>query len=388
MSYAIRVPITAQPSRWYAKDRKPQRPPDYKLPPNATQSRVQAWSGTNQEATRVAREEQESAKDYSESQEEFSSPVAPERNIAPEPEAPAYESNEAPTDSTTSPADYSKVQEDIDATAATDAKKTLGPEDTEPGPTSQHASSQPLPDLTRGIPSTLHAEMQQAKSRRQASPTSLNLTEEPSEAPAGGRGGGGDLPKSAYISSLERRRNRFINIIYAAFFGFATMSVVYLGRNWETEEEERKHPNAPSGWGFGLFYDRLKARLGDTLDYYNEPAFPKLLPDEDPQYKAPFTLVLSLEDLLVHSEWTREHGWRMAKRPGVDYFLRYLSQYYELVLFTSVPSMMADPVLRKLDPYRIIRWPLFREATRYKNGEYIKVSLTRPSCLCRYNIEN
>jgi import inner membrane translocase subunit TIM50 len=35
--------------------------------------------------------------------------------------------------------------------------------------------------------------------------------------------------------------------------------------------------------------------------------------------------------------------------------------------------MMADQVLRKLDPYRIIRWPLFREATRYKDGEYIKV---------------
>jgi len=153
---------------------------------------------------------------------------------------------------------------------------------------------------------------------------------------------------------------------------FALTGVVYLGRNWETEEEERMHPDAPSGWGFGLFYNRGKARLTDVTDYYNEPAFPKLLPDEDPQYKAPFTLVLSLEDLLVHSEWDREHGWRLAKRPGVDYFLRYLSQYYELVLFTSTPSLLADPVLRKLDPYRIIRWPLFREATRYKNGEYIK----------------
>lgn len=82
------------------------------------------------------------------------------------------------------------------------------------------------------------------------------------------------------------------------------------------------------------------------------------------------------EDLLVHSEWTREHGWRVAKRPGVDYFLRYLNQYYELVLFTSVPSMMADQVLRKLDPFRIIRWPLFREATKYKDGEYVKVGFS------------
>lgn len=162
--------------------------------------------------------------------------------------------------------------------------------------------------------------------------------------------------------------------MYALLFGSAIFGTVYLGRNWESTEEESKHPNAPSGWGFGLFYNRASARLADMLDYYNEPAFAKLLPDPDPAWERPLTLVLSLEDLLVHSEWTREHGWRMAKRPGVDYFLRYLSQYYELVIFTSLPSMAGDPIIRKLDPYRVVMWPLFREATRYKNGEYIKVS--------------
>jgi import inner membrane translocase subunit TIM50 len=80
-----------------------------------------------------------------------------------------------------------------------------------------------------------------------------------------------------------------------------------------------------------------------------------------------------MEDLLIHSEWSREHGWRMAKRPGVDYFLRYLSQYYELVIFTSQPWAVAEPVIRKLDPFHIVTWPLFREATLYEKGEYIKV---------------
>jgi hypothetical protein len=27
-----------------------------------------------------------------------------------------------------------------------------------------------------------------------------------------------------------------------------------------------------------------------------------------------------------------------------------------------------------LDPYHIVTWPLFREATLYENGEYIKVA--------------
>jgi len=152
---------------------------------------------------------------------------------------------------------------------------------------------------------------------------------------------------------------------------------VYMGRNWDDEAEERANPEAPSGWGFGLMYARAKARINGQMGYYTEPTFPKLLPDKSAlgDQAPPLTLVLSLEDLLIHSEWTTKKGWRTAKRPGLDYFLRYLSQYYELVIFTSVKSMDADPIIRKLDPFRIVMWPLFREATRYDNGEYVKVSL-------------
>lgn len=238
----------------------------------------------------------------------------------------------------------------------------------------------PLPDLTQGIPSTLDEELKQVRSRVKEAPASLNITEDPAEPTpsSGGRGGDG-LPKNAYISSNERKKNALIKYTYLATFSALFGWTLYLGRNWESDEEERRHPDAPSGWGFGLFYGRVKARMASTLNYYNEPAFPKLLPDEeaDPALRAPFTLVLSLEDLLVHQEWSRESGWRIAKRPGVDYFIRYLSQYYELVLFTSQPYYIGESVLRKLDPYRIIRWPLFREATFYSKGEYIKVSQGR-----------
>jgi import inner membrane translocase subunit TIM50 len=30
------------------------------------------------------------------------------------------------------------------------------------------------------------------------------------------------------------------------------------------------------------------------------------------------TLVLDLDDLLVHKEWTRQAGWKVFKRPGVQ----------------------------------------------------------------------
>lgn len=237
----------------------------------------------------------------------------------------------------------------------------------------EQQSSRPLPDLTQGIPSTIVAELAQAASEARAGTKGLNVNEESAQPAAGDGRGEGDFPKSSYISSIERRKNRVARYMYASFLAFAVIGTIYLGRNWENEEEEKQHPDAPSGWGFGLFYDRAHARLGDIMDYYNEPSFPKLLPNPDPTWERPYTLVLSLEDLLVHSEWSREHGWRMAKRPGVDYFLRYLNQYYELVIFTSVPSMIGEPIIRKLDPFRIVMWPLFREATRFRKGEYIKV---------------
>jgi import inner membrane translocase subunit TIM50 len=63
----------------------------------------------------------------------------------------------------------------------------------------------------------------------------------------------------------------------------------------------------------------------------------------------------------------------------MDYFIRYLSQYYELVLFTTAPFGMAEPLVRKLDPFRFIMWPLYREATKYEDGEIVKVSPQFPS---------
>lgn len=227
-----------------------------------------------------------------------------------------------------------------------------------------------LPDLTQGIPSTLQYETIDKDGKKNI--PAFDLTEASEDGP-GGRGRG-ELPASAYTTSAQRKRLRMANYMYAAFAASALAGTIYLGRNWDTEEEEVNHATeAPSGWNLGLMWARAKARLFDQLNYYNEPAFPKLLPDVDPIFERPYTLVLSLEDLLIHSEWTREHGWRMAKRPGVDYFLRYLTQYFELVIWTSQPMGMAEQVIRKFDPFHIVTWPLFREATLYENGEYVKV---------------
>ena len=239
-----------------------------------------------------------------------------------------------------------------------------------------------LPDLTKGIPSAYEV-------NHSSSPLDLRSDggdggdggprETSTGLPTSGGGRGNrELPRTAYISSIDRRKQRILRLVLLGLLAAGVGGTAYQGRNWEDDVEERKHPGAPSGWGLRLWFNRVRARLGATVDYYTEPAFPKLLPDPDPTIARPFTLVLGLEDVLVHSEWSREHGWRMAKRPGVDYFLRYLQQHYELVVFTNIPIAMAEPIIRKLDPYRIIMWPLFREATKFMDGGQVKVCKSSP----------
>ncbi|KAJ4286619.1 mitochondrial inner membrane protein required for protein import [Collariella sp. IMI 366227] len=224
-----------------------------------------------------------------------------------------------------------------------------------------------LPDLTQGIPSTF--EFETAGAKKGAAP---GLEEEgAAKSSAGGGRAKGELPASAYVSSTERKRQKLTMWALALTGLGAVFGIAYQGRDWD-EEELAKNPEVPNGWSINLWWKRAMARMGNTVEYYQEPAFEKLLPDPDPSFERPYTLCISLEDMLIHSEWSREHGWRVAKRPGVDYFLHYLSQYFEIVLFTTVPYANAEPLVRKLDPYRFIMWPLYREATKYKDGEIVK----------------
>ncbi|KAB5549467.1 NLI interacting factor-like phosphatase [Coniochaeta sp. 2T2.1] len=271
--------------------------------------------------------------------------------------APTDKASQSPPASSTS----STSSTTPDAAAPQAAQKDASPADAP-----EEIDMSKLPDLTQGIPSTLEYETTGSTNRSSLTP----VEEEPAAAGAGGRGKG-ELPASAYISSSERRRQKWANYMFGAMGLGIVGSTVYLGRDWD-ESDSKRYPDVPNGWGLSLWWNRANTRLRDTLSYYQEPAFEKLLPDPDPSFERPYTLCISLEDMLVHSEWSREHGWRVAKRPGVDYFLRYLSQYYELVLFTTVPFGIAEPLVRKLDPFRFIMWPLFREATKYKDGEVIK----------------
>jgi mitochondrial import inner membrane translocase subunit TIM50 len=355
------------------------KPPGNPLPPRPSSIGPQRSTGAaaafhGPRSTNTSRSSDGEAEiQYSKEQDEISEKASPESTPVLQSEGGGSGTLHKGEKYTEDPA-YSELQDKVKSAASPSGN--TAPESTVSSGSDAAETQEPtrpLPDLTQGIPSTLEYETIGSTTAGRPEGASLNLTEDPTQG-SGGRGRG-ELPASAYISSSERKRLKVANYMYATFAAASLFGYIYLGRNWESEDEERQHPDAPSGWALGLMWNRAKARTRDQLNYYNEPAFKKLLPDQstDPMMYRPYTLVLSLEDLLVHSEWSRDHGWRMAKRPGVDYFLRYLNQYYELVIFTSVPWAMAEPVIKKLDPYHIVSWPLFREATLYKNSEYIKV---------------
>ena len=118
-----------------------------------------------------------------------------------------------------------------------------------------------------------------------------------------------------------------------------------------------------------------------------------------------YTLVLDLDETLVHSFVRNEkpksitqvtningdsmenrYDWNIKlndgytnfdvfvrKRPFVDEFLKEMSKYFELIIFTASEQSYADKVIDKLDPTkRLISHRLYRDSCIYKFGGYIK----------------
>eukprot|EP00698_Gefionella_okellyi_P005566 TRINITY_DN1506_c0_g1_i2.p1 TRINITY_DN1506_c0_g1~~TRINITY_DN1506_c0_g1_i2.p1 ORF type:complete len:306 (-),score=67.54 TRINITY_DN1506_c0_g1_i2:530-1447(-) len=116
---------------------------------------------------------------------------------------------------------------------------------------------------------------------------------------------------------------------------------------------------------------------GTVYAFLNKPSRSELLPPMLPnEYQPPVTLVLNLQDTLVHGVWSRETNWRTQKRPNVDYFLMYLSQFYEIVVWSDEVGM-ASQSIDKLDPSNYVSYRLYRDALAKDNVKDLQY-LNRP----------
>jgi len=101
------------------------------------------------------------------------------------------------------------------------------------------------------------------------------------------------------------------------------------------------------------------------------------------------TLVLDLDETLVHSSPKRlfRHDYKIhistadspagcwffvKKRPHIDRFLRAVSRWFEVVVFTASLQHYADPVIDLIDPERLVCRRFFRQACVDRNGNLVK----------------
>lgn len=73
----------------------------------------------------------------------------------------------------------------------------------------------------------------------------------------------------------------------------------------------------------------------------------------DSSRNLPYTLVLDLDETLVHCKEENNEG-KVFFRPYVDFFLEKMSKYYEIMIFTAALKEYADEVLDYLDPEKKI----------------------------------
>ena len=87
-----------------------------------------------------------------------------------------------------------------------------------------------------------------------------------------------------------------------------------------------------------------------------------------------YTLVLDLDETLVHTIPKTENinEWVVKVRPGAKDFIKEMSKYYELVIFTIGTKDYADYALKFVDPEDLIQYKLYREHATQKGMSFIK----------------
>ncbi|CAL0333106.1 unnamed protein product [Lupinus luteus] len=118
------------------------------------------------------------------------------------------------------------------------------------------------------------------------------------------------------------------------------------------------------------------------------PTFRKLLLPKKTRSCPPTTLVLDLDETLVHStlepcedvDFTfpvnfncEEHIVYVRRRPHLQDFLERVAGLFEIIIFTASQSIYAEKLLNVLDPKRkIFRHRVYRESCVYVEGNYLK----------------
>jgi CTD small phosphatase-like protein 2 len=98
--------------------------------------------------------------------------------------------------------------------------------------------------------------------------------------------------------------------------------------------------------------------------------FVSLLPPKATQL--PYTLVLDLDETLVHYEESDSGRGQFFLRPHAQQFIIDLEPFFEIVIFTAAMKNYADWIIDRLDTNKLISHRLYRCSTKNHNGVFIK----------------
>ena len=98
-----------------------------------------------------------------------------------------------------------------------------------------------------------------------------------------------------------------------------------------------------------------------NIDSFNDSLpKPPFLKPISPKYK--YTLVLDLDETLVHYISDNDSSY-IQIRPGAEEFIKDLSEFYEIIIFTAALKNYADLVIEGIDPDGVISDRLYRQHT-------------------------
>jgi len=132
---------------------------------------------------------------------------------------------------------------------------------------------------------------------------------------------------------------------------------------------------------------RCLAPKKDNFDSITEVSTPGLLERQLPQFHGKKTLVLDLDETLVHSTFEpienpdlvlpvviKEVTYRINVmiRPGTQEFLARMGELFEVVVFTASLAEYAEPLVKVLDTTNVVSYLLFRQHCTPLNGIYVK----------------
>ena len=96
---------------------------------------------------------------------------------------------------------------------------------------------------------------------------------------------------------------------------------------------------------------------------------PPFLGKKNPKYK--YTLVLDLDETIVHYIKYKNSEY-IQVRPYLDDFIKELSQFYEIIIFTASFKSYADLAINGIDPEKKIKYRLYRQHTTKIGNTFIK----------------